>query len=848
MKKVLHYSIATLILILFVGRAYSQSWTEVSSGTSFILYGLSIPPGQNDYGYAAGMQYTYDAPGVIVKTTDSGESWSQILPVSGEIDGLQAICFTSATTGFAGGWNDYFIKTTNGGSSWTDLTVGNDVWYYTDIQFWDENNGVVSAKMNDGGGKIYVTDDGGDTWTTASGITVEVLGLDYADENTLFAVGIDGKIMKSANGGTSWSFNFQATGIVFGVSFANANFGVVGGEDGAIYSTTNGGNSWNYYSTGYHNFWATCAFEGDSAYVGGTDEAIYKTLDGGQTWSSEYSGTNSSTLYRIAFSDNNTGLACGSQGRMIRKDPPLGADFVADETLICAGGSVNFTDLSTAATSWSWIFEGGNPAFSTDQNPTVTYANTGTYNVTLTVSDGIGYSSILKEDYITVLTTPPQANTPVGETVLCGGMSYEYSTEPVDFAQSYTWTVAPPAAGSFDGNDNEVIFEASNSWTGEFIIKVKAVNLCGDGEWSEDLACELFSSPGQFDLTGGGEMCEGDPGIEIGLTDSESGIDYELLNNNVPTGNIVAGTGEAISFGLISEEGNYTATGSNGNCTISMIGETPVIINLLPAQLTKPEGEMEVCNDSEYEYSTSGGNESDEISWFLSPSEAGQISSEGMTAVITWNNDYVGEALLSAQAENSCGLGPISEELEIQVFSVPTPELSGLNVVCTNDESAYYTEANEENTYEWEVIGGTILSGDETNEIIVQWGNDAGEGYVIVTESNIAGCSAIDALMVIIDDCTGLGENNNDISAKVYPNPAQSVINIEFSTSTKELISVNIFNSFGQKVIEQKEFGSSMENNITIDINQLPKGIYIVTLQAENKVIWQKKFEKISSK
>lgn len=844
MKKILFSLLA--LLIIFIGNGYSQGWQSVSSGTSFILYGLSIPSGQNDIAYSAGMQYTYDAPGVIVKTTNNGSTWTQILPVSGEIDGLQAICFLDEDTGFAGGWNNYFIKTTDGGTTWTDVTVGNSIWYFTDIKFWDDNNGVAAAKMDDGGGKIFVTADGGNVWTESSGITAEPFGVDYADATTLFAVCSDSKVYKSTDSGSTWSSVYQATGLIFSVNFNDANFGVVGGEDGAVYATTDGGSSWSddVVGGGSPNLWAAYAFEGDSAYIGGTDENIYKTVDGGASWTVEYTGSSSSTLYRIGFSENGTGLSCGSQGKMLRRDPPLGADFFADETVVCAGGSVSFTDISTAATSWSWTFEGGTPNFSTDQNPSIIYDNAGIFDVTLTVSDGAGYSTMLKQDYITVLETPAQANTPVGDVELCTGNVYDYSTDPVVYAQSYTWTVAPPAAGTFVGNGNEVVFNASNTWTGNFIIKVKAVNICGDGEWSEGLACALFQSPDQFEITGGGEICDGDPGLEIGLAGSQIDVDYELLKNNETTGVIVAGTGEAISFGLFAEEGNYSAIGSSGNCIVEMIGETPVIVNQAPNQLTQPEGIVEVCNDGENVYSTTGGEESDVITWFLSPEEAGSLTSDGMTATVTWNYDYEGDAFLSAQAENDCGLGLESEDLEIMVFGTPTPELSGADLVCINEEASYSTAEIEGHIYEWEVIGGTISSGNGTNEISVLWSNNPGQGFVILNESVAAGCTAVDAFSVTIDDCTGIGINiiNKDIS--IYPNPAQSSINLDFSANIDQQIEIEIYNSMGMLVMHKLENSTGEKQTSNIDIKTLPKGVYIVSIKSSEKIIWTGKFNK----
>jgi PKD repeat protein len=54
----------------------------------------------------------------------------------------------------------------------------------------------------------------------------------------------------------------------------------------------------------------------------------------------------------------------------------LSANFVADQTTINVGGTVNFTDQSVGnITSWSWQFPGGNPATSPDQNPSVVYGS-----------------------------------------------------------------------------------------------------------------------------------------------------------------------------------------------------------------------------------------------------------------------------------------------------------------------------------------------------------------------------------------------------------------------------------------------------------------------------------------
>lgn len=77
--------------------------------------------------------------------------------------------------------------------------------------------------------------------------------------------------------------------------------------------------------------------------------------------------------------------------------------FSASKQSLQAGGSITFTDETQySPTSWKWTFEGGSPAESTDQNPTVTYAAEGKYDVTLEATNAGGTSSLTQSGYIVV--------------------------------------------------------------------------------------------------------------------------------------------------------------------------------------------------------------------------------------------------------------------------------------------------------------------------------------------------------------------------------------------------------------------------------------------------------------
>lgn len=428
-----------LLTLLIPGIAFNlngQNWESLDSGTGFIIFDISFASGQSEIGYAGGMEFTWDADGIVLKTTNGGDNWTQILPDAGTMDGIEAVSFPTTDIGYIAGWNNYIAKTIDGGDTWDELDVGSEVYFFMDLEFWDEDHGVAVGY----GGEVYVTDDGGSSWTPATGINQDIQDIDYATSEILYAVGGDEKISKSIDGGYSWSEIYSGTFqfYLIGVDFLG-DFGVVGGEDGKIMSTQNGGDSWSTFATGYHNFQGVQVIDDQIAYIGGTDEDIYKTSNGGDTWEIEHNGAGSSHIYKVKFTTSGIGFACGSQGLLLRRFPGLVADFYADHTDICAGDSVHFYDSSSeTATSWEWIFEGGNPETSFEENPVVIYDVPGYFDVQLTVGDGSQTAESLKEDYIMVVEYPA----PVidGATIVCDFQEEEYTTSFTE-GNTYAWQV-----------------------------------------------------------------------------------------------------------------------------------------------------------------------------------------------------------------------------------------------------------------------------------------------------------------------------------------------------------------------------------------------------------------------
>ncbi len=840
MKRI--YFTLTLGLLMLSTILNAQIWETLTTGTSYILFDISFPPSQNDVGYAAGMQYTYNAEGVVIKTTDGGDTWTQVLGGSSQ-DGIEAVCFTSATTGFVAGWNNYFAKTTDGGATWTTMTVGSDNWYFKDIEFYDANNGVAAAITNSSGNVIYVTSDGGTTWTTATGINHGIEDVCYANATTLYAVGGDEKISKSTDGGNSWSEIYSGifTYYFMGVDF-DGNFGIVGGEDGKIMSTTDGGSTWQTFATGYENFQGAHVFNSDSAYMGGTDENIYKTTDSGSNWSMEDDGAGSSHIYKIKTTANNTVFACGSGGMIKRKSMPLIANFTSDEVVVCVGSSVNFTDLSTGATSWTWTFESGTPGTSTDQNPTITYNTEGTFDVTLEVSDGSSTNSITMYDYITVVNSVGQPDTPIGTTLACAGLDMEYTTNPVPNADSYVWEVSPAAAGSMSGSSTTGYFNSEETYSGDYTITVQAVNACGNGVWSNGLLCTLNPAPLEFLISEGGDACEGSDGVEITLSGSETGVDYYLHFNGDTVAGPIAGTGDVLSFGVFTEAGYYSATAYNGYCDVFMIGDAIITLESLPAIAETPEGAESICTEETSDYTVTEIDGAISYVWTINPEEAGTIEGETTEATVTWNADYEGIAEIAARGENECGAGPSGPSLEVMVYSEPAPSVSGDELVCQYDNGVYTVAYSEYSNYTWTVDGGNIIEGEGTNEITVYWTAEQGSiNSVDVTETKTDACEGVsETFEVTIDQCVGI-QAISESEFSVYPNPASDKLSISLNNIPANKVEIVLMNSNGKRIFTSTEILIDGSYSIEKNISAIKAGVYILSLKTDNNITIYKK-------
>jgi len=141
-------------------------------------------------------------------------------------------------------------------------------------------------------------------------------------------------------------------------------------------------------------------------------------------------------------STNGAGLVSSeisSDGQLVENPTQVPvAGFSTNNNIVCEGDSIQLINNSTNATSYLWSVTGGVMTDNTANNPYVTFANSGTFNVTLVASGPGGSKQLTQSVSVTVNPGPTASATPSNTTVNLPNAIVSFTNTSSD-ATSYSW-------------------------------------------------------------------------------------------------------------------------------------------------------------------------------------------------------------------------------------------------------------------------------------------------------------------------------------------------------------------------------------------------------------------------
>lgn len=482
------------------------------------------------------------------------------------------------------------------------------------------------------------------------------------------------------------------------------------------------------------------------------------------------------------------------------------ADFTASSTSLCAGKSVNFTDLSVGPpNSWSWSFPGGTPSSSNVANPTnIVYSTPGTYDVTLIVTNLIGTNTKTKTGYITVNALPLQPVT--ANMSACKGNVIPDLT-----------TTGSSVAWYSDAALTHLVFAGNTFATGQTMPGIytyyvtQSVNGCIS---PASMATLTINALPVVTLAPFNAVCTNTPAMN--------------LTGGEPAGGLYFGTG-VNSNGLIFDPqlagpGTFTLSYvfvDTFGCTDT--ASQTIKVNALPVVTLSPIAT--VCANAPA-FLLSGGlptggtySGNGVIANMFTPSVAGAGTT---TITYTYTFDSTG-------CQNKATFDVIINALP--VVDLGSDVNSCANLTLTLDATNINTVS-----YMW------MPGGQTTAKISVDsLGIGLGSKMFYVSVKNTNNCSNQDSVKVLFHDCTGIEEQGSDVQINLYPNPSSGMVSVQSRGISNTTVSISIYTASDKLVFENQQVKVIGSLNKTLNLHHLANGFYLLKIQDDQKS-WTKRF------
>jgi photosystem II stability/assembly factor-like uncharacterized protein len=418
----------------------SAGWTTQTSGTPNNLFSVHFVNANE--GWAVGFSNT------ILHTTNGGTNWTAQTNQGGvPVSSYLGVRFLDSNTGWAGG-GTAVVRTTDGGASWVSQGATQDGRFRNNLFAVSSSAAWIPAQNATSTIRWFsrFTVGVGEENFNVIGSSAQYAEMYFPDQNTGWAVG-SGPIVRISNASSaSPLFGFQTScpcPTLNGVYMLDTLTGWAVGNGGLILKTTDGGSTWPSQTSGITTNLRSVHFaDSNQGWIVGNGGLILATTDGGTSWSQEASGV-TADLRRVFFVDANTGYAVGHSGTILKRSVCVAPSISTHPSnqSVC-GSSASFTVSATGTgLSYQWrkggvpLFNGGN--ISGADTPMLTIdpasaSDNGTYDVVVTGTCGSITSNSASLTVTTISLAPETLpngiiNTSYNQTITASGAAGPFS-------------------------------------------------------------------------------------------------------------------------------------------------------------------------------------------------------------------------------------------------------------------------------------------------------------------------------------------------------------------------------------------------------------------------------------
>ncbi len=527
--------------------------------------------------------------------------------------------------------------------------------------------------------------------------------------------------------------------------------------------------------------------------------------------------------------------------------PPVVLMSSSTTDVICPGETISFTDESLLnPESWNWTFQGGIPATSTEQNPTVYFPTPGVYDVILDATNEFGTSTKTFTAYVNV------------DGAVTGYAYYE------DFESGnlFGWTVENPSAGTqwkiseiTSGGEQYGNYALAinnydeNNWGARDAIVSPTINLYGRStatleidyayrratqSESDSLIIKASLDGGQtFPITLFSNADDGNYSVAT----------YVLLNGEfVPNGvNDWCGVGpvgaDCLSFDIsqyISAPDfrirfeNFSRNGNN--FYIDNVRVTSDCISTSVVPQADFNAERMGCNT----FTTTFNDNSIGVatSWDWSFPGGTPSSSTERSPEVTYDAPGVYEVSLTVS--NSAGSNT-ETKMDYIVVSDQTPS-AGFDLSVSSWNSVIFSNTSTDGVeYVWDFGDGTTSNMQNPSHIFAE----VGQSYdVMLTVTNGCGMDTYTETILTTSNDDFFTEN---ASFTVFPNPNEGSFTIEIGGKANQNVDISVYDILGRVVYASNDDVASDKWNKEIRLdNQLNPGTYIVRVDIDGSGTYEK--------